>query len=171
MRVSSLQSVFERAAELVKGGWCQHYAALDKAGYSVKASSMEAVQWCLLGGLARASCEQGNKWLYSAAYEYLTQQLGIHHPSSWNDSELATQGASGRSSTNRSQEVGGVNKIAFILDKAADIVAKGWCQEDTAVDDLGLGVATSSEYAIEWCALGGVEKAITDYARATRGKA
>lgn len=51
-------------------------------------------------------------------------------------------------------------QIRRVLKRAAGIVLKGWCQDDSAVDENGDEVASNDPAACRWCAAGAIELAV-----------
>jgi len=52
-------AILTRTHKLLKQGWCNNALARDKIGMPTMPNSVEAVEWCLLGGLMRASNDLG----------------------------------------------------------------------------------------------------------------
>lgn len=47
--------------------------------------------------------------------------------------------------------------VAELLERAAEQVAKGWCQGHGAEDARGYSTRTDSPSAIRWCAIGAID--------------
>ena len=83
-------AILTRTHKLLKQGWCNNALARDKIGMPTMPNSVEAVEWCLLGGLMRASNDLGFE-SYVEASRYMVNLIPEGWLSQYNNSHTKAE--------------------------------------------------------------------------------
>lgn len=84
--VVAAADVLERAAALVRQGWCKHSLAQDAAGEPVYPTDEDACRWCASGAILRAVHDlDASVPTHLHAYKCVCQPAGLTSLGIWND--------------------------------------------------------------------------------------
>lgn len=85
--VVTAADILERAAAMLRRGWCRGVLARDAHGEAVMPEAPEACAWCMAGAVFRARYELGVQHMDSAPIIRLARSVVGHPLPQWNDAK------------------------------------------------------------------------------------